>query len=173
MAFIRTLTLTQSLAIVLLGMLVVIGSALGFEHLGGYVPCALCLEQRTPYYLAIPFLALGVVSALAKWSTCIGRAMLAIGLCCLVATALLGIYHSGVEWGIFAAPQSCGAGISGAASDAGSLLESLADSVPPSCDEAAGRLLGISFANANVIAAVVLAIIASIGLMQKTKPETA
>ena len=36
--------------------------ALAFEHFGGYQPCALCLMQRTPYYLGVPLAA--------AWGTC-------------------------------------------------------------------------------------------------------
>ncbi len=35
-------------------MIFTVGSALGFQHIGGYTPCALCLLQRDPYYYAIP-----------------------------------------------------------------------------------------------------------------------
>jgi disulfide bond formation protein DsbB len=28
----------------------------GFEHIGGYIPCALCLTQRIPYYVAAPLM---------------------------------------------------------------------------------------------------------------------
>ena len=38
----------------------IIATALGFEHPGGYVPCALCLQQRKPYYIAIMLIAPGV-----------------------------------------------------------------------------------------------------------------
>ena len=43
------------------GMIAVIATVLGFEHIGGYTPCKLCLGQREPYYMAIPVtgLALG------------------------------------------------------------------------------------------------------------------
>jgi disulfide bond formation protein DsbB len=29
-------------------MTLVVGSALGFEHIGGYIPCALCLSSARP-----------------------------------------------------------------------------------------------------------------------------
>ncbi|TIL77246.1 MAG: disulfide bond formation protein B, partial [Mesorhizobium sp.] len=35
-------------------MAATVGSALAFQHLGGYIPCKLCLEQRTPYYIGVP-----------------------------------------------------------------------------------------------------------------------
>ncbi len=158
---------TQICITVTLGMVATIGSALAFEHIGGYVPCALCLEQRNPYYLGIPFMVLGTISALMNWHSNFTRAMIAIGFLCLLATIALGIYHSGVEWGIFEAPATCGAGLSATDSDAGSLLDSLANAKPPSCDEAAGRLFGVSFANANVIAATVLALIAFKGVFKR------
>lgn len=147
-------------ALVLVGMIVVIGSALGFEHIGGYVPCALCLEQRVPYYWGIPIAAAALVAAAVSLPGIVIRLLLAAVTICLLITAYLGAYHSGVEWGFFEAPQSCGAAFSASDSDAGSLLDSLADAKPPSCADAAGRFLGLSFAGWNVVAALVLAAIA-------------
>ena len=151
---------TLAAAFVLVGMIVVIGSALGFEHLGGYAPCALCLEQRVPYYWGIPLMAVGLLCALFAAPALVIRGLLAVVMVCLLITAGLGAYHSGVEWGIFEAPVSCGAGLSATSSDAGSLLDSLSTATPPKCDDAAGRFLGLSFAGWNVVAAGILAIIA-------------
>ena len=158
----------QSAALVLIGMVVVIGSALGFEHLGGYAPCALCLEQRISYYWGIPVMAIGLVSALLSWPPLLTRALFLVVLALLVFTAGLGVYHSGVEWGFFEAPQSCGAGLSASSSDAGNLLDSLATAKPPSCDDAAGRFLGLSFAGWNVLAAGFLALVAMRGAFGKS-----
>ena len=162
---------TIATIIVTFGMIVIVGSALAFEHIGGYAPCALCLEQRNPYYWGIPFMMIGTVSALAKGPICLTRGMLAIGFFCLLATAAMGFYHSGVEWGFFEAPATCGAGLTATSSDAGSLLESLATAKPPSCDDAAGRFLGLSFAGWNVLAAGLLSIIAFKGAFGRTKPQ--
>ena len=153
---------TVGMVVVLAGMIVVVGSALGFEHLGGYAPCALCLEQRNPYYWGIPLLAIGVLSSIGgfRWPGYVIRGLLLIGFFCMLATAALGVYHSGVEWGYFDAPLSCGAGLSATSSDAGNLLDSLATAKPPSCADAAGRFLGLSFAGWNVLAAAALALIA-------------
>ena len=159
---------TRALLVVTLGRIVVIGSALAFEHIGGYAPCALCLEQRNPYYWGIPFMIVGCLSALLKWPACLTRGSLMIGFLCLVGTALMGAYHAGVEWGFWAGPASCTAGITGGASNAGSLLNDLATAKPPSCTDAAGRFLGISFAGWNVIAASVLAALAFSGAFGKT-----
>jgi len=158
----------QSAALVLIGMIVVIGSALGFEHLGGYAPCALCLEQRFSYYWGIPVMAIGLVSALLSWPPLLTRALFLAVLALLVYTTGLGVYHSGVEWGFFEAPQSCGAGLSASSSDAGNLLDSLATAKPPSCDDAAGRFLGLSFAGWNVLAAGFLALVTMRGAFGKS-----
>lgn len=149
--------------LVALGMIVVIGTALGFEHIGGYAPCALCLEQRNPYYWGIPIIVIGAVAASFKWHACLVRSALLIALFCLAATALIGAYHAGAEWGFWPGPESCGAGTSASSSDAGSLLGDLSKTVSPSCTDAAGRFLGISFAGWNVIAASALAVFAARG----------
>jgi disulfide bond formation protein DsbB len=154
-------------AIVLAGMMLVIGSALAFEHIGGYAPCALCLEQRGPYYWAMPIMVVGLVSAFMSWHPMITRVLFLIVLALLLHTGVLGIYHSGVEWGYFEAPQSCGAGTSAGSSDAGDLLTSLASAKPPSCAAAAGRFLGLSFAGWNVVAAGLLFIVALRGAFAK------
>lgn len=161
-------TQTKAVLLASAGMIVVIGSALGFEHLGGYAPCALCLEQRNPYYWGIPIMLVGCLSALMKWPACLTRGALMIGFLCLVATALMGAYHAGVEWHYWPGPETCTAGISGGTVDGGSLFDDLATSKPPSCVDAAGRFLGISFAGWNVIAASVLAVIAFRGAFGPT-----
>lgn len=157
---------------VALGMIVVIGAALAFEHVGGYAPCALCLEQRNPYYWGIPAILTGGVSATMRWPACLTRGALAIAFLCLVATALMGIYHAGAEWRFWPGPESCGAGITATSSDAGSLLDSLSNAKPPSCVDAAGRFLGISFAGWNVIAATGLAVLAYRGAFGPSQPSS-
>ena len=37
-----------SAGLLTLGMGATVGGALAFEHVGGYIPCALCLLQRDP-----------------------------------------------------------------------------------------------------------------------------
>ena len=38
---------TQIATFLALAMAAVVGAALAFEHIGGYIPCKLCLEQRS------------------------------------------------------------------------------------------------------------------------------
>jgi hypothetical protein len=60
----RTLILSSPLrlttAVLVLALATILG-ALAFEHLGGYAPCPLCLEQRYAYYVGIPALGLALV----------------------------------------------------------------------------------------------------------------
>ena len=48
-----------------------IGGALVFQHGLGYVPCKLCLEQRVPYYAAMPLALLiaALASARRAWGS--------------------------------------------------------------------------------------------------------
>ena len=140
------------------GMALVVGTALAFEHVGGFIPCALCLEQRTPYYAGVPVLLAGALAAALGWPAPVARgALVAAGL--LMAYGLyLGVYHAGVEWAFWQGPADCAAvAASGIATDAGSLLADLDAITPPACGEAAGRFLGLSFAGWNAVASLGLA----------------
>ena len=155
--------------VVLCGMAAIVGSALAFEHIGGFAPCALCLEQRTPYYIGIGVLGAAIIATFIEAPAMILKAGLAIAFACLLATAAMGVYHAGVEWSFWAGPESCSAGMTGEGAGAGGLLDSLATSKPPACDEAAGRFLGLSFAGWNVLAALALAAITWRGLRSPAK----
>lgn len=142
-------------------MAAVVGTALGFEHLGGFIPCKLCLAQREPYYAGVPVALLAAAGAALGWRNCFTRGMLTIVALLLSYGAILAAYHSGVEWHWWAGPTDCGAAAtSGITTDAGSLLGTLDAVTPPSCDAAAGRFLGLSFAGWNVLASLALAVIA-------------
>ena len=55
---------TSSYRIGALVLFVAVGAiltALGFEHIGGYQPCPLCLQQRWAYYAGIPLLFAALV----------------------------------------------------------------------------------------------------------------
>lgn len=143
--------------LVLSGMVLVIGSALAFEHIGGYIPCKLCLEQREPWYAGIPVAALAVVAVALKWPPIVGRGLLVVAGLIMVYSLVLGVNHAGVEWGFWAGPGDCGVVQGGISNDAGSFLQQLEQTVPPSCDDAALRILGLSFAGWNAVVSLVLA----------------
>lgn len=129
-------------------------TALAFQYIGGYAPCPLCSMQRYAYYAAIPllFVTLALSSA--------GRPGWAAALFFIVALAFLGnaglgAYHAGAEWKFWPGPDTC-AGSQELSTSAGSLLKDLEGTRVVRCDEAALRILGLSFAGWNVIASLAL-----------------
>jgi disulfide bond formation protein DsbB len=157
---------TSAIAVTL-GMIFTVGSALGFQHIGGYTPCALCLLQRDPYYYAIPVGILAIAASLFRLPVWLTRsALILIGLAMLIGAGL-GIYHSGVEWSFWPGPITCSTGAPSITTNAGSLLSDLNAVKPPSCNDAALRVLGLSFAGWNVLASIALAAIAFFGASRK------
>ncbi len=149
---------TLSAGLLAVGMAATVGGALLFQHVGGYMPCALCLEQRTPYYIGIPVALAAFLSSKLRGPAMLTRGLLlAVGVLMLWAAGL-GVYHAGVEWGFWAGPADCAAGV--AVDLSVDLLSSIDAVRPPSCSEAALRIFGISLAGWNALIAVVLAAIA-------------
>jgi disulfide bond formation protein DsbB len=146
-------------ALVAVGMAATVGAALGFEHIGGYIPCALCLEQRTPYYLGIPVMLAAFLSAGLKGPAVLTRGLMVAGGALMLWGLYLGARHAGVEWGWWAGPADCGVVVP---MDTGgrTALDALDAFVPPACDVASGRFLGLSFAGWNVVASAILATMA-------------
>lgn len=134
-----------------LALLVSVGAivtALGFEHLGGYAPCPLCLMQRYAYYAAIPLLFVAM-ALVAERSRLAALLFFAVALAYL-ANAGLGLYHAGVEWHFWPGPDTCAAAQTLPSSPA-DLLRGLEEARVVRCDEAAWRLFGLSFAGWNAL----------------------
>ncbi|WP_416797115.1 disulfide bond formation protein B [Ciceribacter azotifigens] len=150
-----------------LGMAFVVGSALAFEHIGGYIPCALCLLQRNPYYIGIPVGILAILAGVLNLPSWITRGLLAVVMILMIVGGGLGVYHSGVEWGFWEGPASCSVGGAAPATGSGDILNQLNSVKGPSCTEATLRVLGLSFAGWNVTGSVILAAIAAWGVFGK------
>ena len=150
------ITFRQAALAIALGAAATIGGALVFEHVWGYVPCALCLTQRKPYYLAIP-LALALAFVPPRWT----RAGLWLLALVFVVSAGLGAYHSGVEWGFWLGPSDCGGSSGVGAGNVSDFLNQLEKTRVVSCTEAAWRFLGLSLAGWNVLISLGLAAFAA------------
>ena len=152
---------TQSLTAMFLAfaMAATVGAALGFEHIGGYIPCKLCLEQRIPYYVGAPLMAFAALSSTLRWPAVATRGLLLAGAVLMVYGLYLGVRHSGVEWGWWAGPTDCGV-VAPVDTGGGGVLDALNTIIPPSCDKAALRVLGLSFAGWNAVASLILAAVA-------------
>lgn len=162
--------LVPASAFVLCVGLAAIAAALAFEHIGGYKPCPLCLQQRIAYYVAIPAALAAIVLARP------GRGMLIRGLVTLCGLAFLvnaglGAYHSGVEWQWWPGPASCAGDVTGLAT--ANLLGALQQTEVIRCDEAPWRLFGLSFAGYNAVISAGLAVVALSAALNPKAPRTA
>ncbi|MCE7028124.1 disulfide bond formation protein B [Jiella avicenniae] len=141
------------------GMAITVGSALLFQYVGGYIPCALCLEERIPYYVGVPIALAAFVAAAGRASAPLTRGLIfLIGLIMLVSLGLA-VYHAGVEWHFWAGPAGCSQ-VGGGGLGTGDLLADIDAVKPPSCDAAAGRFLGLSFAGWNAVTSALFAAVA-------------
>lgn len=150
-----------------LGMTATVGAALGFQHIGGYIPCALCLLQREPYYWGVPVALAALVTAVFRLPAGVTRGLLGlVGVMMLIGVGM-GVYHSGVEWGFWEGPATCATSANGLTTNAGNLLSDINTIKGPSCTEAALRVLGLSFAGWNVLASLALAAVAFYGALSR------
>ena len=130
--------------------------ALGFEHLGGYAPCPLCLMQRYAYYAGIPALFVALILFSAGYRG-LAAALLALAAFGFFANAGLGIYHSGVEWKFWPGPTTCSAtGLTPLKPGSGGLLGQLETTRVVPCDSASWRFLGLSFAGWNAVSSLLI-----------------
>ncbi|QLF68556.1 disulfide bond formation protein B [Peteryoungia desertarenae] len=157
----------SSAILVTIAMVIVVGSALGFEHIGGYLPCYLCLLQRNPYYIGIGIGLLAVLSSALRMPVIVTRLLLAIvGLLMLIGMGL-GIYHAGVEWKFWEGPATCAGGALTGGPAPVNVLEALNATKAPSCTEATLRVLGLSFSGWNVVTSAALAALAFWGVFAR------
>lgn len=141
-------------------MAAVVGGALAFQYIGGYLPCKLCYEQRIPYYVGAPLMLLAFLASMLRAPAWVTRGLLAVGGLLMLYGLYLAVYHSGVEWAWWPGPTDC-TDVAGPVDTGGKgVLDALDKFVPPSCDKAALRILGLSMAGWNAIASLILAIVA-------------
>ena len=151
------------------GTLTILGAWL-FQYGLGLKPCPLCLEQRYPYYFAVPLAVLVLMGE----SVGSSRKVLIAALIAIAAGMLwnagLGAYHAGVEWKLWAGPRDCSGTIESLGA-AGNLLERLESISVVRCDEAAWRFLGLSLAGYNMLISLVLAMVAAWGAFAASRQE--
>jgi disulfide bond formation protein DsbB len=149
------------IALIGLASLALIAGAWFFELVLHLRPCKLCLEQRAPHYAAIGLTTLALLLARSRGLQITALIILAL----LMAWSTgLGVYHSGVEWGIFAGPNDCGGTPAAAAAGVQDLMKQLQTTRIVSCTEAAWRFLGLSLAGWNALASLALLAITLLGL---------
>jgi disulfide bond formation protein DsbB len=149
-----------------------IAVAWGFELIGGYIPCALCLKERIPYYVGIPVAVLALIAASRPAPSWLPRALLLASALVFAYGSYLGVYHAGTEWGFWLGPADCGVGGGSATTSANDILSQIDSVRIVSCTEATWRFpagWGLSFAGWNAAISILLVIVALWGAMQKPR----
>lgn len=132
-----------------------IGGAWSFQLIGGYIPCALCLEQRIPYYIGIPLLVAALILTKLNSRSKLARLLFFNFALCMAWGLFLAIYHAGAEWAFWPGPTDCG-GDAVLSDDTSTLLAQLETVKLISCTEPAGRFIGLSFAGWNAVSTLIL-----------------
>jgi disulfide bond formation protein DsbB len=139
-----------------------------FQYVLKLAPCPLCLDQRIPYYIAIPLalvVALGAARGAPEKIVRVGFAVLAVA---FLVGAALGIYHAGIEWKFWPGPAECSGPLQSIGTG-GDLLSQMQATSVVRCDEAAWRLFGVSLAGYNVVISLGLAILAVAGAQRRAE----
>jgi disulfide bond formation protein DsbB len=128
-------------AIALLLPLALLGGAIGSQYLGGLVPCEMCMWQRWPHAAAILLAALAFTSTAQSDRA---RTFTLLAALAIAISGAIGVYHAGVELGVFEGLTTCTAG--GALS-----LDEIMKVPLVRCDQVQFAFLGISMAGWNAI----------------------
>ena len=157
------MTLARIALFIALAAAATVGGAWLFQ-LAGYAPCELCLKQRIPYYIGAPAALLAfVLAARDAWGA--ARVVLAGVALLFAASAALGAYHAGVEYGFWPGPSDCTGDFAAAASSQ-DFLKQLQSVQVVRCDAVALRVLGLSLAGWNVLVSLSVAALAAFGAMR-------
>ena len=132
--------------IALLLPLALLGGALGSQYIGGLTPCEMCWWQRYPHAAAIVLAAVAFTTPAASTRS---RMLTVLAGSAIAVSGAIGVYHAGVELGIFEGLTTCTTTASGSTRD--ELLRSIMDAPLVRCDQVQFSFLGISMAGWNAI----------------------
>jgi disulfide bond formation protein DsbB len=132
--------------------------ALGFQYIGGLLPCPLCIDQRIAHLATLIFAIMGCLAvALPRrlkhwpkwWPACrIGFALLLLAILATATGMGVAIFQVGVEnrwWESGCASQAFGS------NDLETLKNALLNTPVVRCDEVAWSMFGISMAGWNAV----------------------
>ena len=132
--------------IALLLPLALLSGALGSQYLGGLVPCEMCYWQRWPHGAAVLLAGLAFSASADSGRA---RALTLLAAAAIAISGAIGVYHAGVELGIFEGLTTCTSTAAGATT--ADLLNSIMNTPLVRCDQVQFAFLGISMAGWNAI----------------------
>jgi disulfide bond formation protein DsbB len=127
--------------IALLLPLGLLGGALASQYIGGLHPCEMCYWQRWPHGAAIALAALAFTTPA---RTTLSRALAILAAIAIAISGVIGVYHAGVEAGIFEGFTTC-------TTTGARTLEEIMNVPLVRCDQVQWSFLGISMAGWNAI----------------------
>ena len=139
-------------------------AAWGFEIIGGYLPCKLCLQERIPYYVGLPILLVGLL--LSQRMPRLARLLYFIGGAIFFFGSTLAGYHVGAEWKLWVGPSDCG-GTPTVITSATDLMAAVKGTRLVSCSEAPISLFGLSFAGWDVLSTLFVGIMSWRGVFAR------
>jgi len=113
-----------------------LGGALGSQYIGGLHPCEMCYWQRWPHAAAILLAALAFTGPAASSRS---RTLTLLAAASIVISGAIGVYHAGVEVGIFEGITTC-------STTRGMTLQDIVSAPLVRCDQVQWSLFGLSMA---------------------------
>ena len=120
-----------------------LGGALLFQYVGELAPCSLCIWQRWPHLAVIVVAFIGLRGVMPRGMLCLAfiAGSISVG---------LGVYHAGIEYGLWAGPTGCSANLL-PDGDIKALTQQLLITPLVRCDEVQWSLFGLSMAGWNAL----------------------
>lgn len=167
-AFSNTRLAAPALAIVVAGIATV-ATVWALQH-AGYAPCELCFKERLPFYWGIPLAAVVALLAFRGRVSLLPAGYAALGIVFLSGVGL-GIYHTGVEWHLWAGPTACTGDIA-APAGVDDFLKQLQTTQVVRCDAPALQVAGLSLAAWNALLCFGLTALATFGFVSAERAHS-
>jgi len=156
--------LDKARALALLVPATLLAGALGSQYIGGLYPCEMCHWQRWAHYSAF---AMALISLVFRGQPSGGRLFIWLAALAILVSGAIGVYHAGVEAGVFPGFTQCTATGSGGSTD--DLRADIMAKPLIRCDEVQWSLLGISMAGWNAILSIGFGLVILWLLLRKVK----
>ncbi len=137
-------SLQQARALALLVPAALLAGAFGSQYLGGLFPCVMCWWQRWAHIAALAFALMSLAPMPDK-----GRSLVWLAAAAILTSGGIGVYHAGVEAGIFTGFTECTSSASGGSAE--EMLNQILNSPMIRCDQVQWSFLGLSMAGWNAI----------------------